>query len=110
MSQGISRKLEGRVIVVTGGASGIGDAAVRQELGALHPGIVETDTLQASLGESASRYPKPEDWARVAVPFLLRSKSTDNGRQLSVPGTTTFLSGHGKDSSQPISVHEPRIA
>ncbi|MFN5757514.1 MAG: hypothetical protein ACK48M_12105, partial [Planctomycetia bacterium] len=40
-------------------------------------------------------YPKPDEWARVAVPFLLRITSADNGRQLSVPGMTAFR-GMGK--------------
>jgi|GEM_PF-35672 NAD(P)-dependent dehydrogenase (short-subunit alcohol dehydrogenase family) len=56
----------------------------------LHPGIIQTDTLQTSFGESAALYPKPDEWARVAVPFLLRITPADNGRQLSVPGMTTF--------------------
>lgn len=56
----------------------------------LHPGIIQTDTLHASFGESAKLYPKPDAWARVAVPFLLRITPADNGRQLSVPGMTTF--------------------
>jgi NAD(P)-dependent dehydrogenase (short-subunit alcohol dehydrogenase family) len=56
----------------------------------LHPGIIQTDTLQTSFGESAALYPKPEEWARVAVPFLLRITPADNGRQLSVPGMTAF--------------------
>lgn len=61
----------------------------------LHPGIIQTDTLQASFGESATLYPKPDEWARVAVPFLLRITPADNGRQLSVPGMTAFR-GMGK--------------
>jgi NAD(P)-dependent dehydrogenase (short-subunit alcohol dehydrogenase family) len=61
----------------------------------LHPGIIQTDTLQASFGESAKLYPKPDEWARVAVPFLLRITPADNGRQLSVPGMTAFR-GMGK--------------
>jgi NAD(P)-dependent dehydrogenase (short-subunit alcohol dehydrogenase family) len=61
----------------------------------LHPGIIQTDTLQTSFGESAALYPKPDEWARVAVPFLLRITPADNGRQLSVPGMTAFR-GMGK--------------
>lgn len=56
----------------------------------LHPGIIQTDTLQATFGESASLYPRPDEWARVAVPFLLGIGPGDNGRQLAVPGMTTF--------------------
>jgi NAD(P)-dependent dehydrogenase (short-subunit alcohol dehydrogenase family) len=61
----------------------------------LHPGIIQTEALAASFGESAALYPKPDEWARVAVPFLLRITPADNGRQLSVPGMTTFR-GMGK--------------
>jgi NAD(P)-dependent dehydrogenase (short-subunit alcohol dehydrogenase family) len=56
----------------------------------LHPGIIQTDTLQATFGEAASLYPKPEEWARVAAPFLLRITPADNGAQLAVPGMTAF--------------------
>ncbi len=61
----------------------------------LHPGIVQTDTLRKSFGESAVLYPTPAEWARVAVPYLLDIGPPDNGRQLSVPGMTTFR-GMGK--------------
>jgi NAD(P)-dependent dehydrogenase (short-subunit alcohol dehydrogenase family) len=56
----------------------------------LHPGIIQTDTLRATFGESAVLYPTPAEWARVAVPFLLGIGPRDNGRELSVPGMTTF--------------------
>lgn len=56
----------------------------------LHPGIVQTEALRASFRDSASRYPQPDEWARVAVPFLLEIGPEDNGQQLSVPGMTTF--------------------
>lgn len=56
----------------------------------LHPGIIQTDTLRVTFGEAASLYPKPDEWARVAVPFLLRVSPHDNGAQLAVPGMTTF--------------------
>ncbi len=61
----------------------------------LHPGIIQTDTLTASFGESASLYPTPQEWAKVAVPYVLGIEPSDNGKQLSVPGMTTFR-GMGK--------------
>lgn len=56
----------------------------------LHPGNIQTDSMQASFGESAALYPTAEQWARVAVPYLLSLRASDNGRQLSVPGMTAF--------------------
>jgi hypothetical protein len=56
----------------------------------LHPGIIHTATMEASFGEAAQLYPTPEEWAKVAVPYLLSIRPEDNGRQLSVPGMTTF--------------------
>lgn len=53
---------------------------------ALNPGIINTDMLRSSFGASAASYPSPAEWARVAVPFLLKIGPTDNGRPLTVPG------------------------
>jgi NAD(P)-dependent dehydrogenase (short-subunit alcohol dehydrogenase family) len=50
----------------------------------LNPGIVNTEMLQSCFGGSASGYPSAGDWAKVAVPFLLKLGPSDNGRQLSV--------------------------
>ena len=55
---------------------------------ALNPGIINTDMLRSCFGGSASSYPSPEEWATVAVPFLLKIKTGDNGRPLNVPGHT----------------------
>lgn len=55
---------------------------------ALNPGIINTDMLRSCFGGSASSYPSPEQWATVAVPFLLKINSGDNGRPLTVPGYT----------------------
>lgn len=52
----------------------------------LYPGIIQTEALHLTLGESARLYPTPEQWAAVAVPYLLSITSKENGRQLSVPG------------------------
>ncbi len=64
--------------------------ALAQELPAgmaaipLNPGIINTEMLQSCFGGSASSYPTPEQWARRAVPFLLKLTARDNGRPLTV--------------------------
>ena len=50
----------------------------------LNPGIINTDMLQSCFAGGANDYPTPEDWAKKAVPFLLKIKSADRGKQLSV--------------------------
>lgn len=50
----------------------------------LNPGIIDTDMLRSCFGGSASSYPSPEEWAKRAVPFLLKLGPKDNGRQLTV--------------------------
>ena len=56
----------------------------------LNPGIINTEMLQSSFGGSATAYPTAEEWAKIAVPFLLQLSPGDNGKQLTVPirGTT----------------------
>lgn len=51
---------------------------------ALNPGIINTDMAKSSLG-SAANYPSPEEWAKVAVPFLLRLGPAENGKPLTIP-------------------------
>ena len=51
----------------------------------LNPGIINTEMLQSAFGGSADQYPAPEEWAKIAVPFLLKLGPQDNGRQLTVP-------------------------
>ena len=53
---------------------------------ALNPGIINTDMLQSCFGGSASGYPSAAQWARTAVPFLLKLGPADNGKQLTAPG------------------------
>jgi NAD(P)-dependent dehydrogenase (short-subunit alcohol dehydrogenase family) len=50
----------------------------------LNPGIIDTDMLRSTFGGSASSYPSPDEWARRAVPFLLKLGPKDNGRPLTV--------------------------
>jgi NAD(P)-dependent dehydrogenase (short-subunit alcohol dehydrogenase family) len=51
----------------------------------LNPGIIDTDMLRSSFGDSASHYPSAQQWAQKAVPFLLRVDAKDNGKPLTVP-------------------------
>ena len=51
----------------------------------LNPGIINTDMLRSCFGGPAANYPTPEEWAKVAVPFLLKLGPGDNGKQLTVP-------------------------
>ncbi len=53
---------------------------------ALNPGIIHTEMLKICFGPSAAAYPSATDWARRAVPFLLKLKAKDNGHALTVPG------------------------
>ena len=53
---------------------------------ALNPGIIHTEMLEISFGQSAKSYPGPERWAERAAPFLLDLGPRDNGKSLTVPG------------------------
>jgi NAD(P)-dependent dehydrogenase (short-subunit alcohol dehydrogenase family) len=50
----------------------------------LNPGIINTDMLQSCFAGGANNYPTPGEWAKSAVPFLLKINSADNGKQLTV--------------------------
>jgi NAD(P)-dependent dehydrogenase (short-subunit alcohol dehydrogenase family) len=52
---------------------------------ALNPGIIDTDMLRSCFGGSAGGYVSPEDWARTAVPFILKIGTKDNGKALTAP-------------------------
>ncbi|HEX3627363.1 MAG TPA: SDR family oxidoreductase [Verrucomicrobiae bacterium] len=52
----------------------------------LNPGVIDTDMLRSTFGGSANSYPAPDEWAKTAVPFLLKISPKDNGRQMSVNG------------------------
>ena len=52
---------------------------------ALNPGIINTSMLQACFGSSAASYPKAEEWADLAVPFLSELGPKNNGESLTVP-------------------------
>ena len=51
----------------------------------LNPGIINTGMLRSCFGGSASGYPTAEEWAKSAVPFLLKLGASDNGLPLTVP-------------------------
>ncbi len=53
---------------------------------ALNPGIIHTEMLKICFGPSAAAYPSATDWAKRAVPFLLKLTAKDNGQALTVPG------------------------
>ena len=49
----------------------------------LNPGVVKTEMLQRYLGNTAtdtSSYPAPIEWAKIAVPFILRLGLKDTGK------------------------------
>jgi NAD(P)-dependent dehydrogenase (short-subunit alcohol dehydrogenase family) len=50
----------------------------------LNPGIIDTDMLRSSFGDSAGSYPSASQWAERAVPFLLRLGPKDNGKSLNI--------------------------
>jgi len=50
----------------------------------LSPGMIDTDMLRACFGSGAGRCPKPEPWAKAAVPWLLKLGPKDNGASLTV--------------------------
>jgi NAD(P)-dependent dehydrogenase (short-subunit alcohol dehydrogenase family) len=52
---------------------------------ALNPGIIDTEMLRACFGEGAASYPRAEEWARKAVPFLSLLNARHNGQSLTVP-------------------------
>ena len=64
--------------------------ALAQELPAgmaavpLNPGVIDTDMLRQTWAEGASAYPKADQWAKRAAPFILALGAKDNGRSLSV--------------------------
>src|SRR5436309_1411981 len=47
----------------------------------INPGVINTDMLQSCFGGSADGYIKPDEWAKKAVPFLLKLGASDNGKQ-----------------------------
>ena len=52
---------------------------------ALNPGIIDTEMLRSCFGSGAGAYPKAQEWARTAVPFLQKISVKDNGAALTAP-------------------------
>jgi NAD(P)-dependent dehydrogenase (short-subunit alcohol dehydrogenase family) len=52
----------------------------------VNPGIIDTDMLRSTFGDSAGSYPDPDTWSRSAAPFLLGLGPNDSGRPSTVPG------------------------
>jgi hypothetical protein len=55
----------------------------------LNPGVIDTAMLRSCFGDSARQYVSAEEWAKAAVPFLLKLGKDANGKQLVVPGIAT---------------------
>jgi NAD(P)-dependent dehydrogenase (short-subunit alcohol dehydrogenase family) len=64
--------------------------ALAQELPAgmvavpLNPGVIDTDMLRQAWSDGAANYPKAEEWAKTAAPFILQLGPKDNGKSVSV--------------------------
>lgn len=69
LSQAMAQETGGKVAVV-----------------ALNPGIIDTEMLRTCFGESAGGYPSAAQWAKRAVPFLMKLGARDNGKALTAPG------------------------
>jgi NAD(P)-dependent dehydrogenase (short-subunit alcohol dehydrogenase family) len=52
----------------------------------LNPGVIDTDMLKTCFSDGASSYPKPQEWAERAAPFILGLGPADNGKSVSVDG------------------------
>jgi NAD(P)-dependent dehydrogenase (short-subunit alcohol dehydrogenase family) len=50
----------------------------------LSPGIIDTAMLRSCFGDAAGAYPTAEEWAREAVPWLLRLAPRHTGQSLTV--------------------------
>jgi hypothetical protein len=51
----------------------------------LNPGIIDTAMLRSCFGDSAKSYISPTEWAKKAVPLLLKFGPADNGKQVEIP-------------------------
>jgi NAD(P)-dependent dehydrogenase (short-subunit alcohol dehydrogenase family) len=52
----------------------------------LNPGVIDTDMLRSCWGDGAGSYPKAEQWAKTAAPFILNLGPQHNGESVSVGG------------------------
>jgi NAD(P)-dependent dehydrogenase (short-subunit alcohol dehydrogenase family) len=51
----------------------------------LDPGIINTDMLASAFGDNAEKFPNAQQWARIAMPFLLNLGPDDNGEPHAIP-------------------------
>jgi|SRR5579884_1052749 len=51
----------------------------------LNPGIIDTEMLRSCFGDEAGQYPSAVEWAKRAVPFILKLGAVENGKSLSAP-------------------------
>lgn len=51
----------------------------------LNPGIIDTDMLRSCWADEAKQFPGPEEWSRVAAPYILQLDVRDNGMPRDVP-------------------------
>lgn len=52
----------------------------------LNPGVIDTDMLRSAWAEGAASYPKAEQWAKTAAPYILSLGPKQNGQSVSVGG------------------------
>jgi NAD(P)-dependent dehydrogenase (short-subunit alcohol dehydrogenase family) len=52
----------------------------------LNPGVIDTDMLRSCWADGAAGYPKAEQWAKTAAPFILNLGPKHNGQSVSVGG------------------------
>jgi NAD(P)-dependent dehydrogenase (short-subunit alcohol dehydrogenase family) len=50
----------------------------------LNPGIINTAMLQSCFAGRADSFPSADEWAKTAVPFLMKINASDNGQPLTV--------------------------
>ncbi len=51
----------------------------------MSPGVISTEMLATAWGEEAKRHPTPEEWVKVAAPFILGLSRAENGQSVQVP-------------------------
>jgi NAD(P)-dependent dehydrogenase (short-subunit alcohol dehydrogenase family) len=61
------------------------ETAGKVAVASLNPGIIDTDMLRSCWASDAGAYPTADQWARKAVPFLMKLGAKDNGKALTAP-------------------------
>jgi NAD(P)-dependent dehydrogenase (short-subunit alcohol dehydrogenase family) len=52
----------------------------------LNPGVIDTDMLRLAWADGAAAYPKAEQWAKTAAPYILGLGPKHNGQSITVGG------------------------